>query len=69
MSHRHAKWMREAEAQRPLWKLTCQHPGCDFVRLTTDPEFMKVVHQGERHFGHPMQFGVVKWKEGSNANG
>lgn len=63
MSHRHAKWMREAEKQRPLMRVSCQHPGCDYVVLSTDPYLTKVHHTGEKHFGHPMAYTVVRWEK------
>lgn len=67
MSHRHARWFKEAEAQKPLWKVSCNHPGCDYVVLTTDPGLTKVAHAG-RHFGHPHNYTIVK-AEGDRANG
>jgi hypothetical protein len=64
MSHRHAKWFREAEETRPLWKVTCQHPGCEYTALSTDPELTKVAHSGLNHFGHPKSYTVTKWEGG-----
>ena len=72
MSIWRAKWAREAEEQRPLYKVSCQHPNCDYCVLSTDPYLTKVHHQGEAHFGHPMAYNVTKWQkptEASNANG
>lgn len=54
MSHRHSRWFREAVESKPLYRLTCQL--CGHAVLTYDPELSKVHHQGERHFGHPMQY-------------
>jgi hypothetical protein len=69
MSHRFSKWMRDAEAARPLMKVTCQHPGCDYCVLSTDPELTKVHHSASRHFGHPHSYTVLPAKpaEADNA--
>lgn len=57
MSHRHAKWFRDAEASKPIYRLTCNR--CGKVMLTTDPELSKVAHQTD-HFGQPWDFGLRK---------
>lgn len=57
MSHRHSAWFREAEARKPVMRLTCLK--CGQVMLTTDPELSKVAHQTQ-HLGHPWDFSCVK---------